>query len=273
MFNHLFFILVYFFLDVGDIKVISYNIRYDNPEDGVNVWENRKSTISIFLNNQKPELIGFQEVTHSQLLFLTDELSSYEFIGVGRDDGKTKGEYSPIFYNKNNFRLITENTFWLSQTPEKVSVGWDASMERICTYGLIEDKRSNKRIWVFNTHLDHIGKDARVRSIELILDTIEKLNEEDNPIILTGDFNLEDHTKPIVELQNIFNDVQEGISKSKKSYGTFNGFEKNLTQKKRIDYIFTKKLKIKKASHRLIKTPKMEWASDHHPVLAILKYQ
>ena len=146
------------------------------------------------MNNQKPELIGFQEVTHSQLLFLTDELSSYEFIGVGRDDGKTKGEYSPIFYNKNNFRLITENTFWLSKTPEKVSVGWDASMERICTYGLIEDKRSNKRIWVFNTHLDHIGKDARARSIELILDTIEKLNEEDNPIILTGDFNLEDHT-------------------------------------------------------------------------------
>ena len=111
---------------------------------------------------------------------------------MGRNDGKTKGEYSPIFYNKNNFRLISQNTFWLSQTPKKTSVGWDASMERICTYGLIEDKRSKKRILIFNTHLDHIGKKARVKSIELILDTIEKLNEEDSSIILTGDFNLED---------------------------------------------------------------------------------
>ena len=137
MFYHLFLLLFFSLLNGGDIKVISYNIRYDNPNDGINVWENRKHTISTFLNNQKPGLIGFQEVTHSQLLFLTNELSSYEFIGVGRDDGKTKGEYSPIFYNKNNFRLISQNTFWLSQTPEKVSVGWDASMERICTYGLI----------------------------------------------------------------------------------------------------------------------------------------
>ena len=273
MFYHLFLLLFFSLLDGGDIKVISYNIRYDNPNDGINVWENRKHTISTFLNNQKPGLIGFQEVTHSQLLFLTNELSSYGFIGVGRNDGKTKGEYSPIFYNKNNFRLISQNTFWLSRTPEKISVGWDASMERICTYGLIEDKRSKKRILVFNTHLDHIGKKARVKSIELILDTIEKLNEEDIPIILTGDFNLEDHTKPIKELQKTFNDVQEGLSKSMKSYGTFNGFKKNLTQKKRIDYIFTKKFKIKKASHELVYTPKMEWASDHHPVLAILKYQ
>ena len=263
---------ILFFLSIKELKVISYNIRYNNPNDGINIWDNRKSTITKFLIDESPDFAGLQEVTYSQLSFLKDSLVNYSFIGVGRDDGKTKGEYSPIFYNKKKYKVLSNKTFWLSSSPEKASVGWDASMERICTYGLIEDKRSNKRIWVFNTHLDHIGNDARVRSIELILDTIEKLNEEDNPIILSGDFNLEDHTKPIKELQKTFNDVQEGISKSMKSYGTFNGFKKNLTQKKRIDYIFTKKLKTQKASHELVYTPKMEWASDHHPVLAILKY-
>ena len=271
MFNLL--IVIFFsFQDINEIKVISYNIRYDNPKDGINIWDNRKSSIINFLNKEKPQLIGFQEVTHSQLLFLSEELSSYGFIGVGRDDGKTKGEYSPIFYNKNNFSLISQNTFWLSPTPEKISVGWDASMERICTYALVEDKRSKKRVWIFNTHLDHIGNKARAKSVELILDTIKKLNEEHYPIVLTGDFNLEDYTEPIKKLQKQFNDVLEGLNKSKKSYATFNGFKKNIIPKKRIDYIFTNKLKIKKASHKLITTPTMGWASDHHPVLAVLKY-
>ena len=271
MFNLL--IIIFFsFHEISEIKVISYNIRYDNPKDGINIWDNRKSSIINFLNKEKPQLIGFQEVTHSQLLFLSEELSSYGFIGVGRDDGKTKGEYSPIFYNKNNFSLILQNTFWLSQTPDKISVGWDASMERICTYALVKDKRSKKRVWIFNTHLDHAGNKARVKSVELIMDTIEKLNEEQYPIILTGDFNLEDHTEPIKKLQKQFNDALGGLNKSKKTYATFNGFKKNIITKKRIDYIFTNKLKIKKARHELITTPSMGWASDHHPVLAILKY-
>ena len=142
MFN-LLLIIFFSFQDISEIKVISYNIRYDNPKDGINIWDNRKSSIINFLNKEKPQIIGFQEVTHSQLLFLSDELSSYGFIGVGRDDGKTKGEYSPIFYNKNNFSLIHKIHFGF-QTPSKISVGWDASMERICTYALVEDKRSKK---------------------------------------------------------------------------------------------------------------------------------
>ena len=155
--NTIFLIPLLFFLGVNELKVISYNIRYNNPNDGINVWENRKSTIANFLIDESPDFIGLQEVKHSQLLFLLESMINYDFIGVGRDDGKTKGEYSPIFYNKNKFIVLSQNTFWLSPTPKKVSVGWDASMERICTYGLFENIKTKEKFLVFNTHFDHIG--------------------------------------------------------------------------------------------------------------------
>ena len=156
----LFFIIpIIFFLNVEELKVISYNIRYNNPNDGINIWENRKSTITKFLIDENPDFAGLQEVTFSQLSFLTESLKNYGFIGVGRDDGKTKGEYSPIFYNKKKYNVVSSKTFWLSSTPEKVSVGWDASMERICTYGLFENLSSKEKVWVFNTHFDHVPLD------------------------------------------------------------------------------------------------------------------
>ena len=136
------------------IKVISYNIRYNNPNDGKDIWENRKSTIVEFISTESPDFIGMQEVTNSQLLYLNSNLVDLHYIGVGRDDGKTKGEYSPIFYNKSNYELISSDTFWLSETPKRISVGWDASMERICTYGLFKQNISGRKVWVFNTHFD-----------------------------------------------------------------------------------------------------------------------
>ena len=156
----LFFIIpIIFFLNVEELKVISYNIRYNNPNDGINVWENRKSTITKFLVDENPDFAGLQEVTFSQLSFLIESLKNYSFIGVGREDGKTKGEYSPIFYNNKKYKVISNKTFWLSSTPKKVSVGWDASMERICTYGLFENLSSKEKVWVFNTHFDRLLTD------------------------------------------------------------------------------------------------------------------
>ena len=141
------FLFIYFLLSnlvSEEIKVISYNVRYNNPNDGKDIWENRRSTIVNFIKNENPDFLGLQEVNHAQLLFLNSNLSNYSFVGVGRDDGKTKGEYSPIFYNNNLFDLIKSDTFWLSSTPDKISVGWDASMERICTYGLFKSKTIKK---------------------------------------------------------------------------------------------------------------------------------
>ena len=110
---------ILFFLNINELKVISYNIRYNNSNDGINIWENRRSTIKNFIVDENPDFAGLQEVTYSQLIFLTESLKDYDYIGVGRDDGKTKGEFSPIFYNRNKYKVLSNDTFWLSSTPEK----------------------------------------------------------------------------------------------------------------------------------------------------------
>ena len=185
----LIFSIILLFANTYDIKVISYNIRYNNPNDGKDIWENRRSSIVNYVIDEDPDFIGFQEVTFSQLNYLNLNLPDYNYVGVGRDDGKNKGEFSPIYFKKSNFKLIDSSTFWLSTNPEIISVGWDASMERICTYGLFKHKKSNKEIWVFNTHFDHIGAIARLESSRLIVKKIKELTKEDDYVILTGDFN------------------------------------------------------------------------------------
>ena len=263
----LFFIIpIIFFLNVEELKVISYNIRYDNSNDGINVWENRKSTITKFLVDENPDFAGLQEVTFSQLSFLIESLKNYSFIGVGREDGKTKGEYSPIFYNNKKYKVISNKTFWLSSTPKKVSVGWDASMERICTYGLFENLSSKEKVWVFNTHFDHLGITARVKSAKLILDRISKLNIKGQPVIITGDFNLTPDTIPIQTLHSVFQDVLSNIKLNDSKYGTFNGFDTSKNAIRRIDYIFQKGFNVIESKHLWIKTSENLWASDHHPV-------
>jgi len=269
------FLFIYFLLSnlvLDEIKVISYNVRYNNPNDGKDIWENRRSTIVNLIKNENPDFLGLQEVNHAQLLFLNSNLSNYSFVGVGRDDGKTKGEYSPIFYNNNLFDLIKSDTFWLSSTPDKISVGWDASMERICTYAVFKSKTNKKNIWVFNTHFDHIGIEAREKSADLIISVINKLTEPEDYVVLTGDFNLLDDSKPIMNLQSNFNDTNKNLEKTDKSYGTFNNFKLNFVSKSRIDYVFEKNFKLINSRHIIVKTPEGRWASDHHPILAKLKF-
>ena len=269
------FLFIYFLLSnlvSEEIKVISYNVRYNNPNDGKDIWENRRSTIVNFIKNENPDFLGLQEVNHAQLLFLNSNLSNYSFVGVGRDDGKTKGEYSPIFYNNNLFDLIKSDTFWLSSTPDKISVGWDASMERICTYAVFKSKTNKKNIWVFNTHFDHIGIEAREKSADLIISVINKLTEPEDYVVITGDFNLLDDSKPIMNIQSNFNDTNKNLEKTDKSYGTFNNFKLNFVSKSRIDYVFEKNFKLINSRHIIVKTPEGRWASDHHPILAKLKF-
>lgn len=253
------------------IKIISYNIRYNNPNDGKDIWENRKSAIVNFVLEQNPDFLGLQEVTQDQLLYLSSKFSNYNYLGVGRDDGKSKGEYSPIYYNKFNYNLILSNTFWLSETPKNISVGWDASMERICTYGLFTHNESGIKVWVFNTHFDHIGEIAREKSVDLILSKIKELTQNKDRVIITGDFNLMDDSKPIKKLQKSFNDVNINMIRNNKLFGTFNDFVINSISEKRIDYIFQKNLILINSTHGHIKTNNGRWASDHHPVISVLK--
>ena len=266
----LFIVLMLPFLSIGqNFKVMSYNIKYDNVSDTVNNWNDRRAAMVDLIIEHRPEFIGMQEVLYGQLNYLNNSLIDYNYIGVGRDDGKDKGEFSPILYNTKQFKLLESNTFWLSKTPDKISVGWDAALERICTYGRFEDKSSKNKIWVFNTHFDHIGTKARERSAELILKKIMQLNVEKLPVVLMGDFNLMPEEKPIHLIQKKMDDDQL-ISKTpyEGPIGTFNGFDINDPMDRRIDYIFSIGLFVESYHHldKRLKTGKH--ISDHLPVLA-----
>ena len=157
------------FITNGQTSVMTFNIRYDNPEDNDNWWEHRKLSILKMFNFYSPEIIGIQEGLNNQVKYIKKNLPDYNYIGVGRDDGKKKGEYTAIFYKKKKLKLISSKTYWLSETPETVSIGWDASMERIVTFGEFLDLRVQESFFIFNFHFVHRGEISREKSAELLL--------------------------------------------------------------------------------------------------------
>ena len=220
--------------------LISYNIRYHNDWDTQNSWSLRKNKICQLLEEYDPSIFGIQEGLLSQVSFIDSALIKYDYVGVGRDDGKTKGEFCAIYYDTTRFKIGENSTFWLSETPNVVSVGWDAALERICTYGLFKDKNSGKEFWVFNTHFDHLGVISRKRSSSLILKKINELNTRSLPVILMGDLNSLPASDPIKVLKNSLVDgLQISLENLEGPEGTFNGFDMALAIEKRIDYIFT----------------------------------
>ncbi|WP_076550588.1 endonuclease/exonuclease/phosphatase family protein [Maribacter ulvicola] len=254
-----------------EIKVISYNIKYDNANDTINNWNDRKAAMVDLLAYYNPGIIGMQEVLHHQLTYLDEQLSDYRYIGVGRDDGKEKGEYSPILYNAKKYTLLQSETFWLSETPNKISVGWDAAMERICTYGLFKDVATKKQFLVFNTHFDHIGTVAREKSAELIVSKIKEINTHDLPVVFMGDLNLNPTEKPIQFLQKALSDGQAITQKTFYGpTGTFSGFDHSRILTNRIDYIFVENFRVIEYLHIDDRMENNKHISDHLPVLATL---
>ncbi len=250
------------------VSVMSFNIRYDNKNDNENWWEHRKDEVAKHILNKSPDFLGIQEGLAHQVDFLDKELSDYKFIGVGRDDGKKRGEYTAIFYTSHRFELISTETFWLSTSPDSVSVGWDAALPRIATYGHFKDKLSSKEIHVINTHFDHQGTNAREESAQLILQMIKDFDIENKKLILMGDLNATPTEKPIQILSKELDDGKENTSNFKGPEGTFTGFEKDLNATKRIDYIFSKNLRIRAYDHLDIKRSNGLWVSDHHAIFS-----
>ncbi|GBF19979.1 MULTISPECIES: endonuclease/exonuclease/phosphatase family protein [Arenibacter] len=253
-------------------NLISFNIRYDNTSDTINNWNKRKASLASLIQHYDADIVGIQEGLHHQVDYLNNALNGYSYVGVGRDDGQQKGEYSAIFYNSDKFKVLKTNTFWLSETPEKVSVGWDASMERICTYAMFENVTSKKQFYVFNTHFDHRGMQARVNSAELIYKKIKEINTSDLPVILMGDLNLTPDTEPIQFLKKHLTDAM-GISK-KPFYGpigTFNGFDQDRIMENRIDYIFVNNIEVLSYTHIDDRMANNMHISDHLPVLMTIK--
>ena len=248
---------------------MTYNLRYNNPNDGENRWDVRKENVVKLIRNYQPDVFGTQEGLNDQINWLDSALTNYSYIGVGRDDGKKKGEYCAIFYKKGKYNILKQSTFWLSQTPEEISVGWDAALERICTYLLLENKETKHRFYVFNAHFDHVGNIARLNSSKLIYDMISEHNPEKYPCVLMGDLNLLPESDPIQYLSNQMNDSKMIAEKNVLGpQGTFNGFKHDQPVTDRIDYIFVSKGDGKVKQYEVIADQVEErYPSDHLPVL------
>lgn len=220
----------------------------------------------------EPVVFGIQEGMHHQVQYLDDSLPGYDYAGVGRDDGQTGGEYSAIYYDRSLFTLLKDHTFWLSETPGEPSVGWDAALERICTGVLLRHKKSRRQVWVFNTHFDHVGEQARRNSARLVVEKIEELNDGSHPVVLMGDFNLEPDEKPIQLIAARLKDARQVTEiRPFGPEGTYNGFQFNEPVTRRIDYIFVDGLDVIK--YGVLSDPEnLQYPSDHFPVMARVKF-
>lgn len=256
------------------LDIMSYNIRLSLDSDKENSWNNRKDDALALMEYYHPDIIGVQEAVPQQMTDIKNGLKDYDFVGVGRDDGKNKGEYSAIFYNRNKLEVLQSGTFWLSETPNKPSKGWDAAYNRVCTYALFRTKKGGKKFWSFNLHFDHVGDVARVNSAKLILEKIKEFNPKNLPVTLTGDFNLTDDTEPIKIISKSLND---SYYHSKKVHygpkGTFQNFDITVPAKERIDYVFVKGFEV--ISNRTVndRRENLLYPSDHFPVLVELEFQ
>jgi len=255
------------------LKMMTYNIRLDLASDGENDWTHRKEYFTSQIKFYEPDIFGVQEALPNQVTDIATYLPAYSYVGTGRD-GIGKGESSNIYYKKGRFTVQKEGTFWLSETPDTVSKGWDAALNRVCTYALLEDNQTKNTIWVFNTHLDHIGELARTKSIKLIVSKIRDFNTKNYPVVFMGDFNSEPSTDRIRWLKKVMTDSRDvSVEKPFGPSGTFNGFKFNEPVTKLIDYIFiSQPLLITVKKYAVLSDSKdLRYPSDHLPVYVELE--
>jgi len=263
----------------NDIKVMTLNIRYDNPGDSIYAWPNRAQQMCNFIKDEKPDILGMQEVLWNQYLVLDSVLTAYSSVGVGRDDGARVGEMNPFFFKKERFDLVRNITFWLSDTPEiPGSRGWGASLPRIVTWMELVEKTSHKHFFCFNTHLAHDSDSARLMSSKILLKEVSKI-AEGFPFIITGDFNMPPTSTGYSVLTGLYESVplfkDTYIITEKRPSGpvyTFNGFSDN-TKTGRIDYIFVRSGMNVLDYKTIIKKDNGIYISDHWPVEAVISLE
>lgn len=258
------------------LRVMTFNIRLNTSSDSLNAWPYRKDKVASQILFHKIELIGVQEALHDQMMDLQQRLPQFKYTGGGRDDGKTKGEYSAIFYDTTKLQLLSASMFWLSETPTVAgSKGWDAAITRIVTWAKFKDRRTKKIFFAFNTHFDHMGKIARRESAKLVLQKVKEIAGS-IPAVITGDFNAEPSDEPIQVIVDKNNPLRLTNSKELSQTphygptGTFTGFQSKERNDQPIDYIFLKG-NWKVLTHATISQTWMgRFASDHFSVMAEL---
>ena len=250
-----------------DIRVASYNLRYNNPGDGLNAWPNRKENVKALILYHDFDIFGTQEGLVDQLKDLC-EMPGYIYTGAGRDDGLDGGEHSAIFYKTNRFKLIESGNFWLSLTPDQPGKGWDATCcNRICSWAKFRDANTKKVFYFFNVHFDHQGVIARKESGKLMVQKIREIAGND-PVICTGDFNSTPETEQIQVMQTILGDsYKTTLMPPYGPVGTFNAFRFEAPMKDRIDYIFASSQFTVLKYAVLTDAKDQRYPSDHLPVV------
>lgn len=230
-------------MSAQELTVGSYNIRYQNETDSLcgDGWHVRRKAICDQIIWERPDIFGAQEVLYPQLMDLEKGLTDYRWIGVGRDDGKQEGEFAVIFYNPKRVELIEKGHFWLSETPEVPSIGWDAALNRICTWGHFRDLLTKQDFYFLNLHMDHVGVTARSESAKLVMQRITQMTDGGKKLaVLTGDFNVsqKDGLYKLFTQSGVLKDCYTSTKERFAENGTYNGFDYHFWTDERIDHIF-----------------------------------
>jgi endonuclease/exonuclease/phosphatase family metal-dependent hydrolase len=250
------------------INVATYNLRYDHPEDGPNAWPARKDMVKALIRYHEFDIVGTQEGLANQIADLA-QMDEFDYVGVGRDDGKDAGEHSAIFFRKNRFTLLDKGDFWLSETPDRPSFGWDARCcRRLASWARLRDRTSSRVLVVFSVHFDHEGELARRASAELMLRKIAEI-ARGAPAICVGDFNSTPDTVQIQAMSRAMRDAR--LTSKAPPYGpaaTFNDFHLDRAPTERIDYVFVDRHFDVLKYAALSDTLDQRYPSDHFPVVA-----
>lgn len=271
--------------EVRPLIVMSYNIRLGVANDSLNSWDNRKPATIAMLNDVNPDVFGVQEAYDFQVKYILDNCPRYKAVGVGREDGVSAGEHMSVFYDTTRVALKTWGTYWLSETPDVPSLGWDAACYRTATWALLRDLEKKKDFFFVNTHLDHVGKVARREGLALIYNRIRKMNPKGIPMVLTGDFNVLPDDPCLQDINTLMHSARFD-SRQADAIGSFNGFGAygnsagapvlddsacDRESLRPLDYIYYSGFKsalFKVVTKTYLDIP---YISDHYPVFAVLK--
>jgi endonuclease/exonuclease/phosphatase family metal-dependent hydrolase len=254
------------------LAVMSFNIRYGTAKDGDNEWSRRKAMLFDVVREQDADVVGLQEALAFQIDEVTTAVPAYATIGVGRDDGRAKGEFAAILFRKGRFRVAEAGTFWFSDTPTVPgSKHWGNNITRICTWARLID-RDGRGFYAFNVHLDHQSQPSRERSTALLRERIDARPVASDPVVVTGDFNVGESNPAIATLRGPFVDTFRVLHPEEKTVGTFTGFKFGNTEGQKIDYILVQpETEVLRAD--IVRFSRDDrYPSDHFPVVSRFRF-
>ena len=267
------------FLSAFEIDAVAFNIRFDNPKDGENAWPNRKEMVGKWIESESPDVIGLQEALRHQINDIKKVATAYSEYGVGRDDGKSRGEHCTILYLKKRFTLDKKDcgTFWFSDTPEKIaSKSWGNEIPRICTWARLIHKKTGKGFYLYNVHYDHQSQSSRIGASNLIIERISNRKQSNEPIILMGDFNAAEKNPAITVFKEEplkLVDTFRVVKPDEKMVKTFHGLRGGSFMGGKIDHVFILPKTAEVRSAEIVRFNKdNRYLSDHYPVRAKLSF-